>query len=235
MRKIYTALTVFAFILYSSVSVSATAKLNQRVDEHKTLNQVIFPVSMQAWVSTKSARVIVGMNAALKSTDVGKLRDNLFNNLQRIARVDWHITQWTRMKDSTGLESIVAQAQARLPRESLDHIRSKLEKLSKPGTQYNLVNIYFTPSLAAVEKTKMMLRQKIYEQINSELASLRKIYPDQSFSVHEINFYGTPIKAISNQFKAARTATEFVAPESVGMAVSKRIQLNASVVLASEG
>src|SRR3954471_20366242 len=96
---------LFAFLLLSIPLVS-------RADIIKpVLNQVMYQASSEAWVSTKTAEVVVSINATLDENQLSKAHSDILNKLNNIAKSDWHITQFNRSPNESGLEQLQILAQ----------------------------------------------------------------------------------------------------------------------------
>ena len=79
------------------------------------LDKVSFQVSSKQWVSTDTALVTVNINATLSNADLVQARANIMNGLNKIAKGEWHLTQFVRSQDTSGLEKLFVEAQVRTP------------------------------------------------------------------------------------------------------------------------
>lgn len=197
------------------------------------INKVSFQLTMEQWTSTKTAKVIVGLNAALSDAQLGKIHDTIMKNLSTIVPgTDWHITQFQRQKDQSGLEHLLVTAETRIPEAGLADLRKQATLVSKPGQTYRIIDIQFTPSPGELEQVRSQLRAKIYAKAKDELATLNKIYPNSKFYLNSINFrtmlpvpIAQPMMLMANGAVSKRT--------DKALAVSNKVQLIANVVLAS--
>ncbi len=221
MKKILTMILILCLI------PTAYAK---RHGQSKPSSKVMYRLSMEQWVSTQSATVTVSANLSLKSTALAKARKALLSKLNTIAKADWHITQFNRSKDNSGLERLSVQAQARLPESALDGLRDKTARISRPGESFQIQQINFMPSLAEMQAGKSALRDKIYEQVNAEITRLNSAYPPLKFKVKMINFIPGYMRARRQQAGAMKTFALAQAP----MSVSNKLKLTAIVIVTAD-
>lgn len=119
-----------------------------------------------------------------------------------------------------------------MPEAALANLNKKAKSLSKPGQTYTIQDIQFTPSKAAIAKVRASLRNKIYMQAKAELANVNKLYPQQNYFLHEIDFGSFRIPALAARPTTLAVRSPRLANDS-GMAVSQEINLSATVTLAS--
>ncbi|WP_133138563.1 hypothetical protein [Legionella genomosp. 1] len=150
------------------------------------LDKIVFQVSARQWVTTQSALLTANVNATLNNADLVKARADIMTNLGKIASGDWHLTQFDRSQDSSGLEKLFVSAQVRVPQASLTDIYQLAKDVSKPGATYTINGVDFTPSLDEVQTVKSQLREKLYQLVNEELARMNKVYTSQQYSVNNL-------------------------------------------------
>lgn len=191
-------------------------------DTSPLLNNVSYQVTEQQWVKASKATAVISINATVSDQNIASLRQSILKNLQQIAQGDWHITQFNRNKTSSGLESIQAQAQIRLPANQFDQINSRVKKVSRAGQTYTVADLNFNPSPEDIASTQFALRNKIYKDIQTELSSLNKEFPKSHYFVHQIHFQSGGISP--RAMVLAKTATP---------SVSQQVTLTAQVTLSS--
>lgn len=195
-------------------------------------DKIMYRLTEEQWVKTQQAQVRIGISASLNQAGLAQARKSLLANLNRIATADWHITRFDRMQDSSGLERLTVVAQARLPEAQLVNLRRQAKVVSKPGEAYTIESIDFTPSLAEINTARAQLRERLYRQVNAEIARLNSMYPQKHFSVHRINF--TPYRMAHSRATTKQAMLLSVMPEvGSAMNVSSKVQITALVVLAS--
>ncbi|HEV2614130.1 MAG TPA: hypothetical protein VGV92_05425 [Gammaproteobacteria bacterium] len=152
------------------------------------INQVNYQTSVEGWVASQTAEVVVNVSASLTEDQLAKAHTDILDKLNGIAKADWHITQFNRTPSQSGLEQLQVEATARLPESDLINVRSTAKKISKEGQTFTVGDINFEPTLADTIAERETLREEIYQQIQKELTTLNKIYPNQRYVVHQINF-----------------------------------------------
>ncbi len=195
------------------------------------LNKVILNLQVAGWVKTKTARVTIGVDATLGKSGLADIQQKVSSNLRTLnATGQWHITQFSRRKTQSGLEQVHVEAQARLQQSELTSLRGQAKKLSRPGMTYRVVNIAYTPSLVERNRLQQKLREEIYGKAREELIALNKIYSDESFSLHEINFVPMPIMpSATTRLMAAKVTANNTLPSSQEMILSARVVLASKI------
>lgn len=216
----------FSFLSIDAMAVSGSLP---------PLDKISLQLSAEQWATSNTAKVMVGINATLNNDQLGTIQSQIMNNLQKIANnVDWHITEFSRSKNQSGLEQLYVQAEARIPESGLVNLRKNATTVSKPGATYSIAAIDFSPSSVEIENVKASLRQEIYNEAQAELQRLNKIYPDEKFHLHTINFINpepVPMPQMRTMLIAETNGNAASAPAA--MVVSNKIKLTANVVLAS--
>src|SRR5262245_54978543 len=101
-------------------------------------------LSVEDWVTTKSARTVIQVNAAVSSANTGSTRESMLKAVEQLApEAPWRLTSFNRSQTETGLENWYAQFEARLPESALGGLNEKATKLSKPGMQLSVSQIDF--------------------------------------------------------------------------------------------
>lgn len=223
--------TFFALIMTFMLSCSL-AFAGDNTPE--ALDKISFKLTAKQWISTSTALVSVSINASLKEDGLVKARQEIMTKLQEIAKADWHITQFERSQDSSGLEKLYVNAQARVDQSFLSSIFQQAKKISQPGTNYRINNIEFKPSLEEMQKGRTELRETLYEQVKAELQRINKIYPQQHYSVNRLIFVDgdapMPTERLQRSKMNGMMATMAAAP---AIALSNELKMTAMVVAAS--
>ncbi|KTD62056.1 hypothetical protein [Legionella spiritensis] len=174
-----------ALLLLGTISHVATAT-ELPPAPRPTLDKVAFQVTARQWVSTKTALVKVNINATLNQSDLVKARADIMSHLGKIASGEWHITQFDRSQDSSGLDKLYVEAQTRVPQASLTNIYQNAKSVSKPGATYKVSAVDFKPGLEEIQKVKAQLREQLYQLVNAEIARLNKVYTEQHYTVNRL-------------------------------------------------
>jgi hypothetical protein len=201
------------------------------------LNKITFKLTADQWVQTKSALVTMGVNASTSGSGLQGIQDEVLKKLAGIAaQGDWHIMSFDRSQDQSGLEKVQMSAQARLPSDVLANLRDKAKALSKPGETFTLDNVEFVPSAEELRDANDALRSVIYMEAKEELERVNKMYPEQKYFVHGVDFVNdftrVPMPMMAGNMMAMRSV-----PASSGnntsLAVGNKLTLTATVVLSS--
>lgn len=196
------------------------------------LNQISLQLTAEQWVVTKTANVIVGIDASLNGAQLAAARQEILQKLAKfVPGAEWHITIFDRSQDSSGLEKLHIEAQARVLEQALGNIRQQAKTNSKPGQTYTLLAIDYTPTLAEVEAVRSILRNKIYSQVKDEVNRLNNLYPSQQYYVHRIDFGSVQTTAPMERMTLAAAKTNDMGQAEIP--VSNKSLLQANVVLAS--
>jgi hypothetical protein len=228
-------ITTFIFTLLLVTVANAQTNTQQiPFPVQPVLHQITFTMTSEQWVTTQHADVFVGVDATLDKTQLATAHNDILQTLNKLAKTDWHITQFNRSQNSSGLEQLSVVAQARLPETALAKIRDDAKDLTHPGETYTVLNIAFTPSTAELEAVRAQLRSNLYDRIQNELNTINKIYSNQKYVVHQIDFSesGSPQPPVPmmKMTMAAGNAAE-MAP-SPPLTVANKLVMTASVTLA---
>lgn len=201
-------------------------------DLEALLNKVILQFSAEQWVTTKSALVNVGVNAAVSDQGLEKIQSEVMQQLSKLAgKGDWHILSFNRSLDKSGLESVQISAQARLDQSDLVNLRGKAKTLSKPGETFTIDDVQFTPSEDEMRQANTSMRNNIYQQVKAEIDVLNKLYPDQKYNLHQINFISAIMPMPMMRTMNAMALEQ--APSAPPLDIGNKAQLQATVVLAA--
>lgn len=232
-------------LLVCSVAALVLSNAAAYADEPKNLQDTVtFTLSSEDWVSTKTARVIINVEAAVNGATAGTARADMLKAVEGVAKADWKLTGFSRSQDQTGLERWSASFEARLPENALGGIHEAAKKAGKAGMQLSIAEIDFSPTLDETEAARATLRTKIYKSASEQLATLNATLPGRSYRIAEITFLdaGMPqiytMKAMSmpNRRMAAMATSAGAPPESdaaMAMQRSEKISVSAAVVFAS--
>lgn len=223
MRKIY------ALIFASCIAIPAIAQ--QSYDF--ILNTITLQLKAEQWLTTKTALVNIRINAAVSGQGIERIQQNVMQKLNQISdKGEWHLISFERQLDKSELESIQIMAEARLPQTELSNLRTKAKNLSKPGEFYNIDTIQFTPSNEETRQGSLQLRNNLYNQAKAEIEQLNKIYSDQKYYLHQINFIDQVTPMPMMQAQAAGFSAKNVAA-TPALSVGNKQELLATVVIAA--
>jgi hypothetical protein len=202
------------------------------------LDKISFQVSAKQWVTTKTALLSVSINATLTNSDLVKTRSEIMETLSKIAEGEWHLTQFDRSQDSSGLEKLYVQAQIRVDQSNLTNIYKIAKDISKPGANYEIASIEFKPSLEETQAIQAQLREVLYQKANDELARMNKVYGSQHYSINNLIFMDGEAPPVYPMAKMQAQETNYTAmgaaaPNGGSLAVSNELTLTAVVQAAS--
>ncbi len=199
------------------------------------LDEVSFSLTGKKWVKTTSAKVSVTIYATLTNKGLVKMRQDIMNNLNKIAKGDWHIIQFSRSQDNSGLEKLYVVATARVSQSLLSNVNVNAKRVTVPGVRYRVSNIDFSPSLKEVEQVRKKVRALIYRKANREVEILNKVYPSQHYTIYSLTFGAQPrprrFQQTNRLYK--QKAAVMMAEAPAAIAVSNEIRMNAYVTVAS--
>lgn len=225
MRTVKSALFV---VLLSVASFSYAGN-----DAPPPLSKVQLQFSDQQWVSTKTAKVVINVSAALESSGLLELQQKVDQDLHSLNDADWHVTSFSRSQDSSGLERAVLQAEARLPEGDVASLREKVEALSKPGQKFTVLSIDYSPSFAELNDAKDQLRMKLYKRALEEVKVLNKLYAPQEYSLYDFTMYNRAMPTMRKTVNAMANVMMDASQSGSTMEVSQQLEASANVVFAS--
>lgn len=216
-----------------------------RAEDIRPDDMVMFDLAAESWVSTKSAKVTLAVEAAVSGNTAGTMRPAMAKAINDVVKADWRLTSFNRSQDSTGMERWSAFYEARIPENELNNLSENAKKNSKPGMQVTVSNIDFSPTLEETQATVAQLRAQIYKQATEQLAVLNTAMTGRTYRISMIDFTGmegmTPMMAPMNRKGGIRTmaamamagANDSMSAEMAPMERSEKLTLNARVVLAT--
>ncbi len=220
------------FLLFLELNSFAIA---QNFPIYPPIPKIVLTESAESWVSTNTARVVVNLNATLDKKGLAEIRNSMLSKLQKIAASnDWHITQFNRSQNQSGLEQLFATAEVRLPLDKLTNVRDIAKSISKPGETYEVTDIDFSPSLSDMEIARATVRTQIYSKVQDELNKLNKVYPEQHYQVLKIQFLPLQTQVFPRTYNKSMRLMAVASTENAtadNFAVSEKVQLTAVIEL----
>ena len=198
------------------------------------LDTVAFQVSAKQWVSTETALLSLNINITLTNADLVLARSTVMDRLAKIAQGDWHLTQFDRSQDSSGLEKLTVQAQVRVPQKQLTEVYQKAKSVSKPGASYDVASIEFSPSIDEVQSIRDKLRERLYQKSQDEIARLNKVYKTQDYSLNNLVFSDEVQPLVqAKTYRGQETDRNIASAGAPNLAVSNELTMTAMVQVAS--
>jgi hypothetical protein len=181
--------SLLAIAAMAAPSLSSAEALPPPIAMPIPLNTVTYPITVEKWATTNTAKVTVSMDAALDKVGLTDINSHVLENLNKMAtKADWHITQFNRTQDKSGLEVLHVEAEARLTQDNLAGLRDKAKTVSKAGETYTVSAIDFSPSNTEMEATHAAARAEIYESAKQEITRLNQAYPEQHYFLRSLDF-----------------------------------------------
>lgn len=238
-RPSYALLALAMFLLAPSHAAHAEEREPPRADD-----RVIFDLAAEDWVATKTARVLIGVEAAVTGNTAGTMRSDMAKAVNDLVKADWRLTSFSRSQDQTGLERWSASYEARVPENALGGLGENAKKLSKAGMQLAVNAIDFSPTLEETQAALGALRTQIYKSANEQLAALNAAMPGRNYRIAAINFTSDnegvappPSMPVVMRGYAAASSSMVSAvngsAESVPMERAEKVTITARIMLAS--
>ena len=219
---------ILALMVLTPCSFAQEVKASRLV-----LDKIQFEMSSKQWVTTQKALLSVNINATLNNADLVKARADMMERLNKIVKGDWHILAFDRSQDSSGLEKLDVQAQARVDQSQLTDIYQNAKSVSIPGAKYEISGVEFKPGLEEIQEVKAKIREQLYQKVNEEIARINKVYPNQNYSVNRFVLVegDAPVQKRAYQQKALNTMVMAASPAP--LTVSNELVMTAFVEAAS--
>jgi hypothetical protein len=181
-------MTTQRFSLFLAALLAFCLPSMAQAEGFKPDDRVMFDLSAEDWVTTKTARVIANVEAAVQGNTAGTIRAAMAKALDDLLKIEWRLIAFNRNQDQTGMERWSATFEARVPETMLAGINENAKKVSKPGMQVSVNNIDFSPTLEEMQAAIVGVRAKIYKMANEQLAALNAAMPGRTYRIALINF-----------------------------------------------
>lgn len=229
-------LRLLALLAALAFPLALVAAENEKPDDAISVH-----LTTEGWVTTKTARVNVSVNAAVSGEQAGALRESMMKTVQGLSpKADWKLTSFNRNQDETGLERWYATYETRLEETELGGLATKAKAAGKAGMQLAVASIDFTPTLAEVEAVRADLRKILLAQASKELDAVNAALPGRSFRISSVSFEGAQppmppqvmmMRKMGGAPMMAEATADMAAPQSVETA--QRMQMSADVTFAA--
>jgi len=174
------------FIL--ALAFLASFALPAFADESKRDDTVAYTISAEDWVTTKTARVTLSVEASVTSSNAGAMRTDMAKAVNDAAKADWRLTEFNRSQDQTGMERWSVSFESRLPESTLGGLADAAKKASKAGMQIRVADVDFSPTLEETEAVRAALRAKLMKAAADQLTAVNAALPGKNYRIANISF-----------------------------------------------
>lgn len=230
-------LAILAAAVLSLAALGGTGIQSPALAEDRAamLDAIVLNLSAEGWAETDRATVHASIEAAFTAEQGQDMRATVLQALDRLApEAEWKLTRFGQVRDAAGLDRWQVGAEVRLRQDALEGLRDRAEEISRPGMRVSVDAIDFSPVLADRERLRTELRERIYQDAAAELRRLRETFPEQNFTMGQINFAPDMVAPVAMLEKAAPVGRMMaMAADSAGgaISVSDRITVSALVLI----
>lgn len=195
---------------------------------------ITLTLSVEDWVETSTARVVVMADLAVPAGSLQMARAEAERALSGSARADWRMTRFNQRGVEAGLERWRIFFEARLAADKLADLGAKVKAGEKAGRGFKIAEVDYSPTLAERQAAMASLRTQIYAQVDAELKQVNKAFPGRDFRVRSVGFgpIGRPQPHLMRA-EAAGQMKAMAAPAQAMDQVSVKLTLTANVQLAA--
>lgn len=200
-------------------------------------DQITLQLQEEGWVTSKTALVTVGIQAATAKKDSSQLIQQITEKLKHVISDTsaWKIVALSTEKNSAGLISVAATMSARLTHDQLTQLQGAIDQLNTAGEQFTVQNIDYQPQAAEIAEEKTHLRQSIYRDALEQQTVMNNIFSGATYRVQTLSFnepymgMHTPQVVMLGAVGGARSATE----SEQATTYSQQVTLTANVTFSN--
>ena len=170
------------------MALAVATPMTAHANDFKPDDVVVFDLTAEDWVTTKTARVLVNVNASVSGATAATTRSTMVKALDELIKTEWRLISFNRGQDASGMEQWNALYEARVQENQLSGLNEQARKVSKPGLQISVNNIDFSPTLDENQTAMSGLRLKIYKMANEHLNALNAALPGRNYRIAVVNF-----------------------------------------------
>lgn len=152
--------------------------------EAQTVNipwdKVYCDLKVEKDIQSDTVRVYVLCTLSVSGSDSGRIRPVLDEALANVLDGKWQFASIERAEDKSGLERVVVIATIRVKEHHAGGLVDRLKQASRAGLQLTLQRLLTRPPRADVDKARLELRRRIYEQALQEAATLNEVCAGES-------------------------------------------------------
>ena len=159
---------------------------NVIANDHSSKTLLRIKLKEEAWVQATDVGLKLSVSTTGKSEELAKKRSELMANLKKLADTSWHVTNYARSEDKTGLERNTIFVEARVKESKLGSITSQIKKMNKPGVKYEIDDVDFVPSTEAKQQVRQMLRERLYKRSKEEIKRASNLLGESQLEIKSI-------------------------------------------------
>lgn len=225
----------FKWSLFGIVCVSVVTS-SYAVDHH-CQNQISMQLQQEGWVTSKTASVTVGIQAATSKDDSAKLMVQITDKLKSIVKnsAPWRLVDLSTTKNSAGLLAIAAKMSSRLNNDQIAQLQSAIDTLNKAGEQYKIEGIDYQPQLTEIADENTRLRVLLYKDVLAQEGMINAAFTGAHYQLQTINFESPYVATIRPMMMVAGNGmgAERQAASASATPFSQQLILTANVTFSS--
>lgn len=199
-------------------------------------NQITLQLQEEGWVTSKTALVTVGIQAATSKDDSVQLIQQITNKLKSVITDSspWKLVGLSTEKNSAGLMAISATMNARLNNDQLTQLQGAIDKLNKAGEQFTIQNIDYQPQLSEISAEKTRLRDLIYHDVLEQQKVINTAFSSTNYQLQTLMFNEPYVAGNAPvMFASVGGATRMASAQNTTTPYSQQLMLTASVTFSS--
>lgn len=144
-------------------------------------------LSVEDTIKSDNATLTVTVEMVLHEKTSEQAQTEITTGLNGVVVGEWEVINIHKYNDSSGLEKWNVAAKIRVPEKSLSDLSNKCRAVSKPGLQFKVKNVDYTPTTNEYEGFYQILRRQLYAKINEEIALLKEM-TSRVYRISSLNF-----------------------------------------------
>ena len=203
--------------------------------DHAGTTTLHYQTSAERMVQADSARVLVDLDATVKSDDLATIKANAEKNLEKlIPDSQWQVVSYEQQKTRSGMVHAKMVFKARLGDEGVARLTRNLGSLNSSGTQYKIAGISYSPQLKDIEHAKKQLRSTILADINNQVEEINK-NTGSHYKLKSVHFdTDGETMAVQPAVLAVKQQNNARAVNARALKVSQQLTMGADVTLAEQ-
>lgn len=221
-------------LFFSAIIISLQA--NAAEPSYPCQNKITLQLQEEGWVTSKTALVAVGIQAATNKNNSSALIQQITDKLKS-AMLDastWRLVALSTKKNSAGLIEVAALMSARLNNDQLTQLQGAIDKLNKAGEQFTIQSISYEPQLIEISAEKTRLRRLIYQEVLEQQKVINTAFAGAAYQLQTLSFdepyirANTPLMfaAVGNAARTTPTTSNKAASYSQQLTLTANVTFN---------